>query len=158
MEYPQRHPNHSLEERSVNFLRRYLPCDWNVNSVDRDYGKDMEIEICQNGRFKGLEFIVQLKSSREPNNLNGYELQRLRVSTYNYLWDNLRVVLIVKYVESEDEAYWILLKDVAKPSQEDDTFTIRIPRHNPLSQIDWNDIVDHVTDVTSKKLDVLRND
>lgn len=154
--YPIRHENHSLEEESIIFFRNSLPRDWNVNTVDRDYGQDLNIEIAENRVYRGLEFIVQLKSSNHPDIHEGNERQTFRVSTYNYLWDNLRVVMIVKYVESENEAYWLLLKDVPEPNQDNETFTIRLPRTNTLSTIDWNEIANYVRDITSRKLRAVR--
>lgn len=154
--YPIRHENHTLEEKSIIFFRNYLPDDWNVNSIDRDYGQDLNIEIAENRVYKGLEFIVQLKSSNASDINGADERQSLRVSTYNYLWDNLRVVLLVKYVEADKEAYWILLKDVPEPNQDNETFTIRIPRQNRLSELNWNDIADYVRDITHRKLKTVR--
>jgi len=154
--YPIRHKNHSLEEKSITFFRNYLPEDWNINTIDRDYGQDLNIEIAENGIYKGLELIVQLKSSHISNKIDTYERQNLKVSTYNYLWDNLRVVLIVKFVESENEAFWILLKDVPEPNQENQTITIRIPRKNILSELNWNEITDYVRAITDRKLNAVR--
>ena len=68
--YPIRHENHILEEKSIIFFCNYLPNEWNVNTIDRDYGHDLNIEISENGVYKGLEFIVQLKSSNAPG-ING---------------------------------------------------------------------------------------
>lgn len=154
--YPIRHENHTLEEKSIIFFRNYLPTDWNVNSIDRDYGQDFNIEIAENGVYKGLEFIVQLKSSN-ISDINGTdERQSLRVSTYNYLWDNLRVVLLIKFIENENEAYWILLKDVPEPKQDNETFTIRIPRQNRLSELNWNEISNYARAITDRKLKVGR--
>lgn len=45
--FPIRHENHTLEEKSIIFFRNYLPNDWNVNSIDRDYGQDLNIEIAE---------------------------------------------------------------------------------------------------------------
>lgn len=154
--YPIRHENHTLEEKSIIFFRNYLPNEWNVNTIDRDYGQDLNIEIAENGVYKGLEFIVQLKSSNNSDINGNDERQSLKVSTYNYLWDNLRVVLLVKFVEAENEAYWILLKDVPEPNQDNETFTIRIPRKNRLSTLDWNKIADYVRAITHKKLKAVR--
>jgi hypothetical protein len=42
---------------------------------------------------KGLDLIIQLKSSKLSNSLNDKERQSLKISTYNYLNDNLRVVM-----------------------------------------------------------------
>ncbi|MBD1364831.1 DUF4365 domain-containing protein [Mucilaginibacter sp. ZT4R22] len=156
MKYPIRHGNHSLEETSVVFFRQYLPADWNVNSIDRDYGQDMNIEIAEHGSYRGLEFIVQLKASQASNELNGNERQSLNVSTYNYLWDNLRVVLLVKYIESEKEAYYILLKDVPEPNQNQESLTVYLPRTNKLSQINWDEITEYVRLITYRKIEAGR--
>jgi len=154
--FPIRHENHTLEEKSIIFFRNYLPNDWNVNSIDRDYGQDLNIEIAENGVYRGLEFIVQLKGSNSSNINDTDERQSLRVSTYNYLWDNLRVVLLVKYVEADNEAYWILLKDIPEPNQDNETFTVRIPIQNRLSELNWNYIADYVRDITHRKLKAVR--
>jgi hypothetical protein len=154
--YPQRHSNHSLEESSITFFRQHLPKDWNLNSVDRDYGQDLNIEIAEAGGYRGLELIIQLKSSANADNYQDTERQTFNISTYNYLWGNLRVVLIVKYIESENEAYWILLKDVPEPNQDNETFTMRIPRANSLSTINWDEIKEYVRNITMKKLKAVR--
>jgi hypothetical protein len=156
MKYPIRHENHSLEEKSITFFRQHLPEDWNINSIDRDYGQDLNIEIAEDGKYKGLELIVQLKSSKEPNIVADSESQVFRVSTYNYLWDNLRVVMVIKFIESENEAYWTLLKDVQSPNQDNETFTLHLPRQNRLSTLDWTTIVDYVRNVTDRKLAAMR--
>lgn len=156
MLYPNRHLSHTLEDKSINFFKNYLPSEWNTTSPGRDYGKDISVEITENHAYKGLEFIVQLKSSAQPNAQLNFEKQQFRVSTYNYLWDNLRVALIVKYVESEDEAYWILLKDVVPPNQENKTFTVYIPKTNTLSTLDWSLVTDYVREVTDIKLAAAR--
>lgn len=150
--FPQRHDNHSLEAKSHAFFLRQAPATWNINEPNHDYGHDLYVEISEDGQLRGLEFIVQLKSAHQSNQSDAEERQSFRVSTYNYLRGNLRVVVIVKYVETEDEAYWILLKDVPEPDPNHDTFTIRIPRANRLSAIDWGGIKDHVQEVTNRKL------
>ena len=154
MRYPQRHSSHSLEEKSISFFRQYVPNEWNINTIDRDYGQDLNIEISENGMFQGLDLVVQLKSSARSKITRDhiFERQRMKVSSYNYLWNNLRVALIVKYIEEKNEAYWILLKDVNAPAQSNKTFTLRIPRSNRLSKIDWNEIVKYVKQVTKRKL------
>lgn len=156
MKYPIRHENHSLEGKSITFFLQHLPEDWNINSLDRDYGQDLNIEIAEDGEYKGLELIVQLKSSKEPKIVAESESQVFKVSTYNYLWDNLRVVMVVKFIESENEAYWTLLKDVQSPNQDNETFTLHLPRQNRLSTLDWGTIVDYVRSVTDRKLAAMR--
>ena len=150
--YPKRHKNHSLEEESIIFFRQNLPIDWNVNSIDRDYGQDLEIEICEDGEYRGLELVVQLKSSIEPKGNDELEFITLKVSTYNYLWENLRVVLLYKYVSSEKKAYWLLLKDVPKPNEKNETFTVKIPKKNLITKVNWKEIAKYVRQITEAKL------
>ncbi|HTB32788.1 MAG TPA: DUF4365 domain-containing protein [Bacteroidia bacterium] len=157
MQFPERHTNHTLEQKSENFFRQCLPSNWTVSIPNKDYGQDLNIEICENQQYRGLDLIVQLKSSEECNTLNNTERGRIKVSTYNYLWNNVRVCMLVKYIAEEDEAYWIMLKDV-KPAANinQETFTIHFPRQNKLSEINWNDITAYVRGVTDQKLAAMR--
>ncbi len=157
MQYPERHNNHTLEQKSEDFFRQYLPKDWNISVPAKDYGQDLNIEICEEGQYRGLELIVQLKSSATGDRLDEDERQQFKVSTFNYLNDNLRVVMIVKFIEDENEAYWVLLKDVnppADPNQE--SFTVYLPRQNKVSTLNWAEITSYVKGVTDKKLAAMR--
>jgi hypothetical protein len=60
--------------------------------------------------------------------------------------------MLVKYVAEEDEAYWMLLANVPQPNQEQETFTVNIPKTNTLSNIEWVRIQEHVRQVTDEKL------
>ena len=160
MQYPQRHSNMTLEVKSENYFRSKLPPSWIVHKPDPDYGQDLSIEIEEGGRYKGRELIVQLKASRRPSRNVNYETVSLSVSSYNYLRDNLRVVLLVKYVESEDEGYWLLLKDISPSNgfEKQESFTVYFPRKNRISTINWeNDVVAHVRNITDMKLRAARN-
>ncbi len=61
--------------------------------------------------------------------------------------------MIAKF-EAENEAFWILLKDVHPPNNEEQKeFTVYISRDNRISTINWeNHIVNYVRDITQKKL------
>ena len=121
------------QNAKMNFHINLQPNNWNVKSIEKDYGHDLNIEIAEDGVYKGLEFIVQLKSSNSPDVNDTDVRQILRVSKCNYLLDNLRVVLLVKFVEVDNEAYWILLIDFPEPNKVNETFIIRIPSQNRLS-------------------------
>lgn len=156
MKFPKRHINHSIEEESIIFFRSHLPEDWNVNSVDRDYGQDLTIEICEKGVYKGLELIVQMKSSFKSDNNEETETHSMNVSTYNYLWDNLRVVMLIKYVKETEEAYWQLLRYVPSPNQDNKTMNVHFPKENKISELDWNRISNYVKKITENKLRSVR--
>src|SRR6266511_1639108 len=135
MLYPQRNDTHQLEELSERFFANTLPRNWRSEKPGGDYGVDLKVDVFEGNYATGLELLIQLKSA-----------------TYNYLWDKLQVAMLVKYVEVENEAYWLLLSNVPEPSQDQDSFTIRIPKENRLSSIDWQRIQNYVRDVTNGKI------
>ena len=60
--------------------------------------------------------------------------------------------MLVKYIKSENEGYWLFLSDIEKPNQNNNTFTIKIPKSNKLSNIEWDNIRAHIQEVTDSKL------
>lgn len=151
MQYPKRTSSHRLEESSRRFFQNSLPENWASDKPNNDYGVDLRVDIFEGEDAKGLELLVQLKSSvnRSPGDT---ETIRLKTSTYNLLWDKLQVVMLVKYVEEEKEAYWILLSEVPEPNESHESFTVKIPRNNRLSTIDWERILTYVGEVTAGKI------
>jgi len=149
---PQRTSEHQLEEISIDFFKRNLPSAWTRDKPNSDYGIDLRVGIAVNTSVTAREFIVQVKSSSEAPPGDTVEL-RLEVSTLNYLRDHLSVALVVKYVDTEKEAYWLLLKDFTKvPRLGQKTVTVRIPRANRISADPWSHIAQHVERVHFKKL------
>jgi hypothetical protein len=151
MLYPQRSDTHQLEELSERFFANRLPRNWRYEKPGGDYGVDIKVDIFEDSNATGLELLVQLKSSHDANELD-FETINLRTTTYNYLWDKVQVVMLVKFVEVEKEAYWLLLSDVPEPNQNQSSFTIRVPKQNRLSSIDWQRIQRYVRDVTDGKI------
>lgn len=151
MRYPRRIETHQSAELSERFFANSLPRNWRSEKPGGDYGTDIKVDIFEGNNATGLELLVQLKSSQHASRL-AYETIRLKTTTYNYLWDKLQVVMLVKYVEIENEAYWLLLSDVPEPNQNQDSFIIRIPKTNRLSSINWPEILDFVRNVTNGKL------
>lgn len=150
-QYPQRVDNHQLEEVSERYVRNLLPRNWTCEKPAQDYGVDLRVDLYDEQAATGLELLVQLKASAESSSQEA-ETVRLRVATYNHLWDKLQVVMLVKYIEAEDKAYWILLSEVPEPNQDHDTFTVHIPKANALSEINWSRIYQYVREVTDEKL------
>jgi hypothetical protein len=151
MQFPERPLSHQLEEQAERHLRASLPDSWTVQRVQHDYGVDLLIDIFEQGRATGLELIIQLKAAGRASP-GGDETLRLRVSTYNLLWNRLQVAMLVKYVAEEDEGYWLLLRDVPSPDQARKSLTVHIPRAQRLSTIHWEDVVAVVREVTDRKL------
>lgn len=148
--FPQRTADHEREDRSRRYFESQLPAGWTNHKPDHDYGIDLQVDIFENGLATGLELIVQLKSSAGASTGDA-ELVELRTSTYNYLMERLEVAMLAKFIDPEREAYWILLRDVPHPADGQKTFTIRIPKTNRLSTINWNGILDLVRRVSDVK-------
>lgn len=153
--YPIQHNNHTLEESSNRFFENHLPENWFSHPPEKDYGIDLIVDIFEGRLATGLELLVQLKAS-EKSNQRDVETITLNVSTYNFLSDKLQVVLLVKYVREENQAYWILLKDVPEPNQDNDSFTVTIPKTNIFNNEAWESIENHVRVVTDTKLAAMR--
>ncbi len=153
--FPQRTKNHVADELSNRFFASSLPENWASHAPPKDYGVDLIVDIFDGEQATGLELLIQLKSTKLSNDKT-FETVRLKTTTYNYLWNKLQVVLIVKFVIPQNEAYWILLKDVPIPNQSNKSFSIRIPKANRLSSIDWNFVKSYVEDVTQRKLTAQR--
>lgn len=99
---------------------------------------------------------MQLKASAKGSDGN-FEVVRLKTSTYNLLRGKLQVAMLARYVESEKEAYWLLLRDVPAASQKRKSFSIHIPKENRLSTIDWSAIQSYIRGITDSKLAVPRD-
>jgi len=150
-DYPSRPHDHVIATKSVRFFESHVPAQWTTNEPKNDYGVDLSVDIFDGGAATPYEFLVQLKSSR-VSSTGDIEQIRLDVATYNLLWNKLQVAMLVKYCEDVNEAYWLLLKDVPPPNQENETFTVNIPKVNRLSNINWDEIKNYVRDITDGKI------
>jgi len=151
--YPQRTKSHQLEELSERQFCNCLPRNWTCKKPKDDYGVDLIVELFEEDNATGMELLVQLKASQDRTDRD-YETIILKTTTYNYLWDKLQVVMLVKYVDEEKKGYWVLLSDVPEPNKENETFTIQVPKQNDLASIDWEQIKDYIKEITYKKLAV----
>lgn len=154
--FPRRPESHQLEELSRRFFVQSLPKNWAADRPQNDYGVDVRVDLFDDDRATGLELLVQLKSSADSDGADS-ETIRLRTTTFNYLKDKLQVVMLVKFVQSENEAYWVLLRDVASPSDANqETMAVHLPKGNRLSSIPWQEVRAHIKRVTDTKLAAAR--
>ena len=153
--YPQRPEAHQLEEASRRYFVQCLPANWVSERSANDYGIDLRVDIFEGSAATGLELLVQLKASQQAADGDTESID-LRATTYNMLRDKLQVAMLIKYSRAENEAYWLLLKDARGPQDGRESVTVRIPKENRLSQIDWSHIQEHVRNVTDVKLAAIR--
>lgn len=155
IDYPKRPSSHQIENESETFFRNHLPGAWVCERPAPDYGVDLHVHIVREEKVLPYSFLVQLKASADARAGESVSTV-LKLSTYNLLWDRLEVAMIVKYVAAEKEAYWLLLKDVPAPKQEQETFSVRIPRANKVSAHPWEEVATYVQDIHQRKLDAIR--
>jgi hypothetical protein len=153
---PQRPETHQLSDESVRFFRDCLPREWVCDEPKNDYGIDLRVGLTDEHFLSGESLVVQIKAS-ETSPPGPTVAMELRVTTYNYLWNLLEVALLVRYIAAEREAYWLLLKDVNPPSQNQETFTVHVPRDHKLSQDPWHQIAEYVANIHQRKLDAVRH-
>ena len=95
-EMPGRPREHELEEESLSALRDLLPVAWTMEVVQRDYGKDVRVEIADSGRMTALAFWVQLKAT-DAANVRGSLSISFATTTLNYLSAQADPVLLVRF-------------------------------------------------------------
>jgi hypothetical protein len=156
-QFPRRTESHELEEMSERYFRNALPRGWTCYKPSPDYGVDLHVDIFEDGEATGLELLVQLKASARSDG-GDTEIICLKISTFNLLRSKLQVVMLVKYIEDANEAYWLLLKDVRTPATDRQNFSVHVPKANLLSTIDWQTIQGYVRNVTDTKLAAMRRD
>ena len=158
MKLPQRPETHVLETKSVRFFESCLPANWITTKPAHDYGVDTIVGIFDGHDATNYELQIQLKASQHSSGGDNEQIT-LRVATYNLLRSILHVVMLVKYIADENEAYWTLLVDIPEPSQDHQTFTVNISKENTLSTINWNEIAAYIKEIVDYKLeaaDVIR--
>lgn len=153
--FPTRHESHQLEELSERFFKQSLPKNWTAEKPSHDYGVDLRVDIFEGTAATGLELLVQMKASSKASETQNETIQ-LKVSTYNLLWGKLQVAMLVKYIEAEGEAYWLLLKDIPSPPQDQESFVVHVPKTNRVSAAPWSEIQAYVRSVTDTKLAAMR--
>jgi len=154
---PIRDDARQREAASELFFQQHLPQGWMWERPANDYGIDLRVGVVENNLVTGLEFLVQLKASHDPSTA-GYERIRLGVSTYNYLMGAVSVAMLVKYIAADQEAYWVLLRDVPAPPQTQQSFTVRVPRANRVSTLNWHRLRERLGNIQGLKLGAGRHE
>lgn len=137
---PQRHNNHILENKSNKFFNNQLPSEWFVDKPDNDYGIDYVANIVVNNEVTGLNFSVQLKSKEVNTNKRTVNIQ-FKTSTLNFYRARLEPIMIVAYVQNDDEAYWTWFDEISISDNDlvsKEHLYLKISKAKRLSELDWN--------------------
>lgn len=132
---PRRPAAHQLEELSRRVFDQCLPKNWVATDAGKpgtDYGADLHVDLFDGEKATGLELLVQMKASEKSVGPDTESLQ-LKTTTFNYLRDKLQVVMLVKFIESENEELALRCWGVTP------TF-----RYDPLGRLIRTDVVEIV--------------
>ena len=152
MDKPNRHNNHVLETESSKYFKFQVPNVWYIDKPEHDYGIDYIVNIATNNQVTGLSFSVQLKSKIKEKKEDIVTIS-LKHSTLGLFNTKLEPVLLVAYVQAEKEAYWYWYNDLKFDlTSSQRTYTVRIPKENKISLIDWEAISKYVKDIFSIKM------
>lgn len=149
--YPNRHRNHEIETLSEIFLKNHIPVSWIINAFQIDYGTDYNCEITSENKVIGNNFSIQLKGKETEKNQEMVKIVLKRTNINRWL-NRLEPTLIVVYIVDENEAYWKWIKnDTVNLTQNNNSFTISIPRKNKLSNLNWELIAEFVKSIFNKR-------
>jgi tetratricopeptide (TPR) repeat protein len=150
-EYPNRHRNHEIETLSERFFKNCFPVSWIINSFQIDYGTDYNCEITIDKKVIGNNFSIQLKGKETEPDTENVKVT-LKRSTINRWLNKLEPTMIIVFIVDENEAFWTwFTSDTVDLTLKNENFTISIPRHNKLSETDWNLVSSYVGDIFSRK-------
>src|SRR3972149_9893253 len=93
MKRPRQHVEETV---SFKIFSQAIPSDWIIRDITPDYGLDKSVEIVENEKTTGKEFLAQIKATvnlRTTGNTIAYELKIDNVK--DYLQRDIPVILVV---------------------------------------------------------------
>lgn len=125
---PTRSRTHELEDESYTKFRAARPSAWPVHKIDGsdDYGRDLLVEVFEDGQPTGNEFSVQLKAREK---LTGAPKVKLKLTTLNHWDDQPSPTLIVLWDAATDQLYyeWAHRLPWHEPTSDKRTRTVPVP-------------------------------
>lgn len=125
---PTRARTHELEDESYTKFRAARPSAWPVHKIDGsdDYGRDLLVEVFENGQPTGNEFSVQLKARER---LVGPPKVKLNLTTLNHWEDQPSPTLVVLWDATEDHLYyeWAHRLPWSDPTRDRKSRTVPVP-------------------------------
>ena len=151
MSLPNRHSTHVLETESNKYFENCFPNEWFIDKPGHDYGIDFVVNLVSSGEVTGLNFSVQLKSTKKRLNKDFVSVT-LKHSTLSLFNTRLEPVLIIAYVQEDKEAYWYWYNDLKIDlTSSQKTYRIKVPKTNKLSEIDTQSVFEYVENIFSIK-------
>ena len=138
-----------MEDDAERLLTGFLPSEWIVRRIEKDYGIDFEIEIVDQEDVTGNRFWVQLKSCDSPlvqhsgsNKVRPHVVYPMKTKDLCYAQSCPFPLLLMVADLKTREIYWSPLRNEIQSGlnsdrpewQEQDSASIRLPLENTLSR------------------------
>ncbi len=141
------HVQSSISQRALEAI--FCFPDFIARPQTPDYGKDYDVELCENSSAINVQFALQLKSVERLNLVSGSRLVAYPIETsrLNYLSQTLCGSLVVIYDASSKQLFYEWVAKITQTLDKNGTewrgqemVTIHIPIENILNQANKNKI------------------
>ena len=137
----QRPSQHVTETKSRLIFSKLIPPEWINRDIILDYGIDKSVEIVENGKVTGKEFLAQIKGTEAINIADDCVNYPIEVNNLKYYLQRDAPVVIVVVDVNTEKGYWLFIQqyiyevlDESNPNwTSQGTVTIKIPVKNDLS-------------------------
>jgi Domain of unknown function (DUF4365) len=132
-----------------------LPSSWIFQPPMEDIGIDGLVVICAPGNFNGLEFRVQIKSSRKWTVKDGsMVLRNIKSASLRYWVTGFTPTLLILYETSTDRGFcaWanqILADKTGLLSGEESEISLHVPMTSPVDEKAWERIGNEVAGLSA---------
>lgn len=147
-EFPQRPRTHVLGEEGVRSVTGCFPREWFWRVDSPDYGVDLVVSIVKGTDVTGTQFAVQVKGSDIKVD-DSAVTARIKRNTVNFWRNRPERVMLAIYSSDLDSVFW---KWVGLGKVTDaETISVRIPRSQQLSAVDWSLFVSDLEDYYARR-------
>ncbi len=133
-----------LRSESLQFLKDTLPSHWSCALASTHSRTTLRIGFLPHLALSEAFFFAHIASTQHCTHREAFVRHCLKTSTLHNLSLSLHVHLLVKYVASEQEAYWEFADACLPRTPETETTTVYLHGSNRLSRRPWIGVVDKV--------------
>lgn len=95
---------HIIEDESRKAFANLVPNEWVLNDFQKDYGKDIHVEIFSNYMSTGRMFIVQLKASNQIIKNNKISI-KIKVDALQY-YQSIEIPVLLCFYSTRTKSFW----------------------------------------------------
>lgn len=160
---PRQSAQQLIGREGERWFQSRLPSGWILQKPTEDIGLDGVVVISDGSRYDGLEFRVQVKSSRHwKQNDSGFLLKNLNRESVLYWLTGFSPTLLILYSNKTKSAHWYWANRISTDSWRklhgtSATISIRVPAQSQLDEDSWETIAAEVAGVHNSFVRTLSN-